>query len=609
MKKALLYSAFALATLTTATSCGDSFLTLDPVGAVTETSLSDKDGMDKLLAGAYATLYSQDGHNWGMGYMGLSNWMFGDVIGGEGNKGSSASDQPDASNLEQWVIDPSNPYLLEKWTAIYEGVKRANNVLKVAAMMDGGATQYEAEARFIKGVHMFEAIKIFGAHVPYVTLEDFLASADPVVTNMDESGNLIYVWDKVAEDLQFAADNLPDSYDPANKGHINKWAAKAMLAKLYMFKGSPYSGKESNGANDASAWAKAKSLLEEVIGGGKTSDGTGYGLADSYAQLFTPEGDWTAENVFDVQIVIEGTSWYPATINGSHAPYPRFIPGSWGFFNPSYEFVNSFIVDEKGLPAANYRDHKPLVWMSDDGVNAVSDLDTYVDPRLDMTIGRFSVPYYWVDAAKDGWGIPGTDQVELYCREANYSGLFWAKKYVPMQYEQGVINDCPGATNKNLHVMRYAEVLLLRAECAIHENDLVTAQKYINDVRDRAAKTGWWAMNSANPHTGEVVGGKTVKGTAANYRIGLYPPFTSADEAMTALKREIRLENGMEGKHWFNLTRWGNVANDLNGFAEWENQYMPKYINKYSNDWITLPFPYTEVVKANGRLKQNAVWQ
>ena len=601
MKKSYIYSALLVAGMGFATSCSDDFMTLDPIGAVSESTLATEDGIDLLLAGAYTALYAQEGHNWDMGYRSLSGWVFGDVIGGDANKGSTAADQPDASNLEQWLFLDNNPYLKGKWTACYEAVKRANSVLKVAELLDPSkAVTYQAQARFIKGVQMFEAIKVFGAHVPYVTLEDFLANTDPQVSNVDENGNLIFVWDKVAEDFKFAADNLPDSWDGENKGRVTKWAAKAMLAKLYLYWSSPYNGKNGAGANH---WSDAYNLLKEIIASGKTSDGKKAGLEPSYYKIFTPEGDWTSENVFDVQYQIkDNTAWQVCTINGSHAPAPQFISGAWGFYQPSYQYTNSFITDANGLPAADYLTHEVLCKMNADGTAAVSDLDTYVDPRLDMTAGRFEVPYY-------DWGTPHGNEVGTYIRAVDNAGLFFNKKYNPMASEAGAINDCPLASDKNLHVIRYAEVLLMAAECAIHEGDYNTALGYINQIRSRAANSAWWIKNDENPHTGIANGQVVAKNTAANYRISTYPDgYMTAANAMDILRREIRLEIGMEGNRWFDLCRWGIVKDELTKYAAFENKYIPKYNNGYNSDWICLPFPNNQVNAADGRFVQNGTW-
>lgn len=594
MKKSYIYSALLAVGLGLTTSCSSDFLTLEPVGAVGENTLSDKDGLDKLLAGCYAALYAQEGHNWDMGYRSLSGWIFGDVIGGDANKGSTAADQPNASNLEQWVFLDDNDYLNGKWTASYEAVKRANLVLKVAENMDPTeAAPYQAQARFVKGVQMFEAIKVFGAGVPYVTLDDFLSDNDPKVTNHDENGNLIYVWDKVAEDLQFAADNLPDSWGPEDAGRVNKWAAKAVLAKLYLYQASPYNGK--NGANNAEAWTKAENLLNEIIGSGKTSEGIKFKLEPNYAKIFSINGDDTSENVFDVEYKIEGTAWQTCTINGSHAPAPQFITGAWGFYQPSYELTNCYRVDGNGLPIMNSNDMPALCVKA--GEEAISDLDAAVDPRLDIVAGRFGVPYYW-DDPKEGWGTPAGTDLATYIREVSNAGLFFNKKYNPAKSEAGVINDCPLASNKNLHVIRYAEVLLMAAEVAIHKGEYPKALGYINDIRNRAANNAWWIKNG--------------KKFAANYAVSPYPNgYMTPDNAMQILEREIRLELGMEGNRWFDLCRWGKVKPALEAYAKNENMHLgkSKYPTTYDANWVTLPLPNTQVQASEGRFIQNDTWK
>lgn len=603
MKKALLYSAIALTTMATVTSCGDDFLSLDPIGSVSQNTLTNQDGVEKLLAAAYASLQCQDygeWAQWSMGTKSLTNWAFGDIIAGDANKGSEPNDQPECLALMQWnFADASNPYLSDKWGAIYEGVKRANVVLSTCGKLEGVNTTFaQAQARFIKGVHMFEAIKVFGAAVPYVTVEDFEAASDPLSSNVDENGNLIYVWDKVAEDFKFAAANLPDSYDYDNRGRITSAAAKAMLAKLYIFQSSPYSGKEKNGAG-ANKWGEAKTLLDEVIGSGKTADGKPLALTSDFANIYTPDGDWTSENVFDIQQQIEGTAWYPAVIVSSYSIMSPGL-GGWGFYIPTYDFVNSFIVDENGLPDSDYRSKPTLTTVVES--MPVTDLNVYVDPRLDVAVGRFGVPFH-------DWGVLNDPS---WVRGGTINPQYLTKKYIPLKNEN-TIPGVNGASDKNQHFMRFSEVLLLRAECAIEaDNDLAKAQELINQIRERAANTAWWIRNAENPHKGESkVTGSTINDAASNYRIGKYTtPFANKEDALTALRREYRLELGLEGKAWFNLTRWGIAKDFLNSFALYEKTKVPvSYDAKYTDDMICLPIPATEVLKSEGRIVQNAVWQ
>lgn len=143
-------------------------------------------------------------------------------------------------------------------------------------------TEAIAQARFMRGFYLFEGIKNFGAAIPYVSLEDYESSVNPLISNVDESGNYIYIWEQVAEDLQYAYDNLPGAW-PEEPGRANKWAAGAFLAKLRIFQSSPYNG--TNGTSNK--WTEAKSILETVIANGTDSKGTKYTLTPSYETLYT----------------------------------------------------------------------------------------------------------------------------------------------------------------------------------------------------------------------------------------------------------------------------------------------------------------------------------
>ena len=77
----------------------------------------------------------------------------------------------------------------------------------------------------------------------------------------------------------------------------------------------------------------------------------------------------------------------------------------WGFYQPSYELVNSHIVDESGLPYLDksYQDKPALTTLTDNIPH--TDLEVFTDPRLDISTGRFDVPYWdWtVPSILDGW--------------------------------------------------------------------------------------------------------------------------------------------------------------------------------------------------------------
>ncbi len=617
MKKAILYSALALGSLSLA-SCGDSFLELDPAGSVSEGTLTTAEGVDYVLTGAYASMYNMTQAQW-MGGASPSNWTFGDIAGADANKGSQSTDQPDLTQLEIFAFSSSNSYLLSKWNAAFEGIKRANNALSIAKKLGDALPnkdQVEGQALFIKSFWNFEAIRVFGAAFPYVSLDAYEASTDPDITNVNESGDYVFIWSKVEADLKEAIDKLPATWSEGEYGRATSWMAKALLAKLYLYWSSPYvDGATMNG--NADHWADCRELLNDIMNNGVDAKGQRYKLADSYAELFNAAtSDWTGESVFDIQATISGTQTDTNTQNHSWAiglPGASGV-GGWGFYQPTYNFVNTFIVDENGLPAADYAGREPL--SHKEGSEIVSDLTTYTDPRIEECIGRFGVPFL-------DYGVPVTANAASWVRDTSNGGVYMNKKNQPFISDRGSTSESTVSVSsaKNYHCIRYAEILLMRAEVAIHDGELATAQELINQVRKRAANSVpmaadnevYYAAADMDTPTGytldDKANGRTVTGTVANYRIGLYTtPFTQ-ETATTALRREYRAEFGMEGHHWFDLARWGVAAEELNKFRDYENQYINKYTNPYNEKWVTYPVPLTELQTAAGRFVQTPYWK
>ena len=495
MKKIFIYAAMAAAVMGVSTSCSD-FLDVKPITNKQEPDFASQEGITQLLTGMYAKL-----HNTSYFEGTLTNYTYGDVMGGDANKGSTYQDQPDFTSLETYTFTTDNGYLNTKWGGCYNGVFFANNVIKVADQckeeLSAAAGQEKdfyteaiAQARFMRGFWHFELVKLFGAAVPYVDDTAMKENVNPQVSNVDESGNYIYIWDKIVEDLQFAYDNLPDTW-PTEKGRVNKWAAAAFLAKVKMYQSSPYDGK--NGTSDH--WAEVKTILEDVMANGKDNNGTKYRLADTYEELYTAGvSDWTGESVFDIQAAVTGTVEETANVNGAwHIGFNGALgTGGWGFYQPSYDMVNAHIVDANGLPLMDksYR-NQPVLTTLEDGNIPKTDLEVYTDPRLDVSAGRFETPYldWTVPTRLDGW-----------VRDVSNGGVYLNKKNIPRKADKGSLSNTTQtcSTAKNFHLIRYADVLLWYAETLIQLGQPQEAGKYINQVRARAANS---YVKAADPAT------------------------------------------------------------------------------------------------------------
>jgi hypothetical protein len=523
--------------------------------------------------------------------------------------------------LETYTFTTDNSYLETKWSHSYNGIFFANNLIKVADRIKDELssekgevkdfyTETIAQARFLRGLFHFELVKLFGAAVPYVSDEDIKESVNPQISNVDENGNYIYIWDKIIDDFEYAYENLPDTWS-TEKGCANKWAAAAFLAKVKMYQSSAYNGK--NGTQNR--WSEVKTLLETIISQGKDNNGTKFRLADTYEELYTAgESDWAGESVFDIQAAVTGTVEQTSCINGtSHIGMSGALgTGGWGFYQPSYDLVNSHIVDENGLPKLDYSYQKeePLSKLDENKVPHTN-LAVYTDPRLDVTTGRFEVPYL-------DWGIPAI--IDGWIRDVTNGGLYVNKKNIPRKADKGSLSvtTVTGSTAKNFHLIRYADVLLWYAEALIETGNHTEAGKYINQVRARAANGYVKAADAStmepvqsNYVMEDLVNGETKANAASNYRVGLYPDsqFATKEKALQALRFERKLELAMEGHRWYDLARWGIIADELNNYVKYESKYLPKYTNSiYNSKWVTLPIPQNQIIKMDGVLVQGENW-
>jgi len=517
-------------------SCADDFLEVSPTASATESVLSSKKGLDGLLIGCYSVLTGRDQ----LFYSGFGNWVHGSILGGEANKGTNGGDQAVCNPVQRFETLPNNDLPAQKWRICFEGVSRCNQVLRVVDVStdpnvtDEDKKQLKAEARFLRGYYYFELRRLFGS-VPFID-----ETMDPDVALKVRNDADIYP--NIEADFQFAADNLPATQ--AAIGRANSWAAKAYLAKAYLYQ---------------KKYAEAKSLFTDVINNGKTSGGSSYDLLPNYADVFKPEFEAGPESVFASQSAVNTGS--TANANGEHVlnfPYNTGSDGPagcCGFFQPSFDLANSFRTSN-GLPLLdNSYNSAANEIKSDYGLKSADpftpDAGT-IDPRLDHSVGRRGIPYLdWIDHPGDNW-----------IRDQAYAGPYSPKKFVFYKGTQGTFTDgsswTRGWTAINQPLMRFADVLLMAAEAEIEAGSLEKAREYVNRVRARAANASGWVKRADGSN-------------AANYSISTYnAAWTDKAAATAAVRFERKLELSGEGHRFFDLVRWGVAEQTLNAYLTYE---------------------------------------
>jgi hypothetical protein len=561
-----------------------------PLGSLSENIVANKNGVNALLVGAYAALDGMQGGDQGFGgsdawQASPTNWVFGSIAGGDASKGSYGGDQPAIDPIANFYSDANNAFYNGKWKALYEGVARTNNVLKLLAkttdMSDTEKATVAGEARFLRAHYYFELKKIWNM-VPYV---------DETTTDFNQPNDQD-IWPKIVADLQFAYDNLPTTQPEI--GRANKWAAGSYLAKAFLYQHK---------------YAEAKALFDVVIPEGTTSSGMKYGLAAQFHDNYDPSREDNPEVVFAIQMAANVDANGPSNANnGDMLNFPYGGPfGCCGFFQPSVDLVNHFRTNPvTGLPYLTDYNNFPV--KNDIGIKSdqpfTPDAGT-LDPRLDWTAGRRGIPYL-------DWGLFAG---ESWTRDQTYGGPYAPKKNIYTQASAGTDADltswAPGSSINYL-VIRFADVLLMAAECEAQIGSLAKAEEYVNIVRARAANPQGWVYKYKNDD--KPMGGYSSV-PAANYKISIYPAGDfdgkGKDYALSAIYYERKLELAMEGHRFFDLVRWGTADTELNAYFNYEGKITTDVsrgkFTKGKNDYY--PIPQRQIDLSQGGsgpvLKQN----
>ncbi len=306
-----------------ATACN--ILDVEPQNAIPASeAFKDKNGITRGINGAYSALQS-------LSYYGRSYGIFADLAA------DNLVHPPNATSVSYAEIDnnsilPENESVDGVWTAIYDGINVANNVIAqvpgIPGMTDAEKKAALGELYFIRALNHFNLLNYFGA-IPVKTTPTI--GVDDINVPRDEV-NAVYA--SIIADLQQAATDLPAG---GSKIRASRHAANALLARVYLYQKD---------------YTKAVSAANEVINSGN------YQLLANFGDVFS--GEETGESIFEVDFTPLDKNRiaeynFPLSLNGRREVAPS--DGLIAKFTTADERLGASIAYTGGAPyAIKYND-------------------------------------------------------------------------------------------------------------------------------------------------------------------------------------------------------------------------------------------------------------
>ena len=496
MKKINLYIASLLLSVL-AVSC--SVDDVKPQGTLDEeTAFSSP---EKLVTAAYAKL----GDDWYSYPFNL--WPYGDMSADDCLKGGSGENDTGYHPMEIFsTLQPDRGEFDELWYQLYSAISRCNRALESMANAEDtpAIKQLKGEVRFLRG-HFYYKLQQMWYEVPFITegMDNAAIEACPQSSHNE-------IMQHIIDDFQYAYENLAEAA-PGTTGRAHKVAAAAYLAKCYL------NWAYGDGYEATTGYAHVdKQKIQKVVEYTDVVKNSPYNYLDTYGHIFLQDYANSVESIFAVQHsnkADDGTQF-------GRANWSNMLNGVWGvwscgwdFHKPSQNLVNAFKT-KNGLPMDNFdEDHNAIV------VNGADSKYKY-DPRLFHTVGMPTYPYKYEEQFT---------LTKANSRTPNTYGYYCSMKEIP-QRSKGEDYDNPWqAFGQNDYVLRYTDVMLMRAEALIEMGDYNgEALQIINEIRSRAKR--------------DISSTSLIKYAKDQCDISLYGSFASQDDARKALRWERRLE-------------------------------------------------------------------
>jgi hypothetical protein len=562
--------------------CSNSFL--DTTSYTTKTTsnyLQTSTDATQALAGIYSSYCAAiDPNNTACIFL-LSEQMSDECFSGGGQHDSQGS-------VDQWQESSTDRYD-GAWKYYYQGIFRANNVIKYVNQVTGWTSsdfqQAIGEAYFMRAMMYFDLMRMFGGPVNG-TITGVPLITDPTApTSLRASVDAVYA--QIASDLKYCIQNMPAvTYHALDPGHATKWSAEALMARVFLY---------YNGQVYGRTYSSAATM--PLVGGGKVANSDVVGWVD----------DCIANSGYAV-VPVFGNLW-PYSYKSANNTYPYAI-------NNGFDWVGD---DGDSKSGNNHEAVFEIVystyggWNNNQSTSYCNSIDLFQGWRLQGTL-PFGYGWGWCTVSPtvmstNNWFLSGdvrqkgsvcdvNDASEGITPAYSWGGDlweetgYWQKKYVPINVKAPASAGASGNiwnyshelyssltyntstdNTQNLLLIRFSDVLLMGAELGS-----ANALTYLNTVHAHSGLTAYTSASLAN------------------------------------IQQERKAELAFEGIRYWDEMRYGTVAADLqaeSGVTIWnaatKTTYTPN-VSRFNKTKGFLPIPETQISLSGGVLQQNDGW-
>lgn len=443
-------------------------------------------------------------------------------------------------DVANYVVDADNIAYSFPWEHNYIGVWRANQLLDRIDGIEFDDPALKArlvgEAKFLRA-HFYYTLLILFRNVVLYT-HDFESTDDYYKAQSPPEE----VWDQVIQDYTDALAGCWNK-DDTDPGRATKGAAAAYLAKSLMIN---------------QRFDEAAPILKNIIDG---NYGT-YDLVSNYKDNYTEDNENNIESIFEIQYDLAYGS----------------VQGFTG--DPAPDWLKTDAYNKTVAPQPHgWGDVAPSVWIYEEFQEELT-ADDQVDPRMDISL---MYPHD-DDTTYRVYDLPASHIYEMNWATNDVlpdDFYVFIRKHITENHDL----DNNWRSGINRRIFRFAEVLLLYAECLNEMGQTTEAYQYIQRVRDRA-----------------------------NLRdLNVVRPNMSQAEMRDQIAHERALEFCFEGIRYIDMLRWGWFEDE--SMLQILIERDPEYLNYYNPDrglWLQgreyMAIPPTEIVRSNSIVRQNPGW-